>query len=101
MKKRGLVIWVCLVLAAFTVRAEVKTYQCGENCTATLDENGVMRVSGTGAMYKYNSSTRYQTPWYDDRASIKTIVVEEGITTIENYAFFHCYNIFSIKIRNI
>lgn len=87
-----------MALTAFAARAEVKTYQCGENCTATLDENGVMRVSGTGPMYEYNSTTRIQTPWYEDRLSVNTLVVEDGITTVGQYAFFDCDNIQTIDL---
>ena len=97
-KKKVLIIWVVLVLAAFTAKAEVKTYQCGENCTATLDENGVMRVSGTGEMYGYNATTRLQTPWYEDRLSIKTLIVEDGITRVGTYALFNCDNIETVNL---
>lgn len=98
MRKRVLVIGVCLGFAAFAAQAEVKTYQCGENCMATLDENGVMRVSGTGPMYEYNRETRYETPWYEDRTSIKTLIVEDGVTTVGSRAFFHCVNIQTIDV---
>ena len=98
MKKRVLIIGAFLVLTAFAAKAEVKTYQCGENCTATLDENGVMRVSGTGAMYGYNATTRYETPWYNDRASISALVVEDGITTVGAFAFFGLGNIQAIDL---
>ena len=60
---------------------------CGDNCTWTLDANGVLTVSGSGAMYDYN----FDTPWYERRGDIKQIVVQEGVTKIGNQAFWNCY----------
>ena len=53
----------------------------GANATWTLDENGVLTISGTGAIkrnaFGYNSS-------------IKEVVIEKGITSIGSYAFERC-----------
>ena len=86
------------LILSFNALAETKTYQCGENCTATLDDSGVLRVFGTGEMYDYDTNTRYETPWYNDRDDIKGIVVEEGITSVGDRAFFRCSNIEKIEL---
>ncbi len=48
----------------------------------TLDKNGVLTISGTGAIPDQDGS-----PWYSYRNSIKHIVIEEGITYIGKNAF--------------
>ena len=59
---------------------------CGENLTWEL-AGQVLRIRGTGEMdsYPYNGA-----PWYDQRETIRKVVVEEGVTAIGNYAFFEC-----------
>lgn len=87
------------VLSAFNAMAEIKTYECGEHCTATLDtETGVMRVSGTGEMTGYDEETRFHTPWREDRARITSVIVEDGITNVGYNAFFECFKIQSIEL---
>ena len=58
------------------------------NCTLT--------ISGTGAMADYEYS--FAQPWYNNVNQIKTIVIENGVTSIGKYAFQHCYNLTSITI---
>ena len=86
------------ILSSGFVKAEVKTFQCGDDCTATLDENGVMRVSGTGKMWGYNSETRYHTPWINDASKIKSLIVDDGITNVGKYAFYICYGLKTIEL---
>ncbi|MBR1914967.1 MAG: leucine-rich repeat protein [Alphaproteobacteria bacterium] len=95
MKKLSFILTLIL---SFNAMAETKTYQCGENCTATLDESGVLRISGTDEMYDYDDQTRYETPWRNDRNKIKSVVVEEGITSVGDNAFFGCANIEKIEL---
>ena len=90
--------FILTLILSFNALAETKTYQCGENCTATLDESGVLRVSGTGEMYDYNINTRYETPWYNDNNKIKSVVIEEGITSVGSYAFFECGKLTKIEL---
>ena len=39
-------------------------------------------------------------PWYNDRDKIKTVVIEDGVTSIGNDAFYECTNLTSITIPN-
>ncbi len=42
-------------------------------------------ISGTGAMTDYSAAS--ETPWYSYAGFIKSVVIEEGITTVADYAF--------------
>ena len=78
---------------------EIATGSCGKNgnnCTYTLYENGLLVISGTGVMADYTDAN-YQ-PWVDNRSKIKTIVIEDGVTSIGNYAFSNCENATSVSI---
>ena len=78
--------------AAEPVAAELQaTGTCGDNLTWTLND-GTLRISGTGPMYDYVSTT---CPWSGSMyaSSVKHVVVESGVTTIGNYAF----NVYGIE----
>ena len=96
MKKYVLILSLFL---SFSAMAEIKTYECGEQCTATLDtESGIMRVEGNGEMRGYNEIERFHLPWTDDRRYIKKVVIDDGITNVGSYAFYGCYNIETIEL---
>ncbi|MBQ6551148.1 MAG: leucine-rich repeat protein [Lachnospiraceae bacterium] len=63
-------------------------YDCGDDLTATLDDDGVLTLTGSGEMYDY--STLNPAPWYDSRIYVKKIVIPEGVTYIGEYAFNGC-----------
>lgn len=64
----------------------VASGSCGDNTTWTLDDQGVLRISGSGAMYDYDSKT---IPWDGYRKELVQVVIEEGITTIGSHAFYN------------
>ena len=64
--------------------------KCGQNLTWNIDEDGVLTISGTGEMKNYDTSREMLTtaPWakYD----VKSVVIESGVTSIGDWAFFGC-----------
>ncbi len=66
----------------------------GLNQSWVLYHNGVMVVSGTGSMpeWTYSSST----PWYKHKGSVKTLILEEGLTTVGPNAFSGCSKLTNI-----
>lgn len=75
--------------------AEATSGTCGKNLTWTLDADGTLTISGTGAMYNYNQNNRV--PW---PSTIKKIFLTDGITSIGNYAFKDCSLLDRIYIPN-
>ena len=115
--------WLVLVLALCAVvwpatAGAASSGTCGDNLTWTLDDAGVLTISGTGKMTNYSL---YTIPWYSSRVSIKTIIINNGVTSIGafnecssltsvtipasvssigDYAFQHCSSLSSINIPN-
>lgn len=58
---------------------------CGENVTWTLDDTGLLSISGEGLMPDWSSHTAV--PWWTHRQSIVKVKIENGITNIGNLAF--------------
>ena len=92
-----LCIVVCLVcmLLPGQVHAAALSGTCGADLTWTLDEAGLLTVSGTGAMTDYAAK---KAPWYAKRSTIGQIVVEEGVTAIGNNAFYDCAKMTQVSI---
>lgn len=59
-------------------------------------ENGVLTISGEGAWDSYEKAVKQ--PWYKDRASITSVVIEDGITEIGSFDFYGLTNLKSISI---
>ena len=109
MKKKRSFLTISFILALFILtfsstkatKAEtLGTFQYGDNIYATLDETGTLTLSGTGAMWDgkasyrnyHSKSSLTQTvkfagvDTYIDNLVYK-IVINDGITSIGNYAF--------------
>ena len=87
--------------------------KCGENAVWTLDSEGTLTVSGTGAMTDYNissSSTDLEgtlvsidwsgeaPPWFELGDRIKKINIGEGITSIGCGSFVDCDNLTEVNL---
>lgn len=59
-------------------------------------QDGTLVITAQGAMQDYDSAA--QTPWFKDRAEIRKIVVQKGVTTIGDYAFYGCENVTSVTL---
>ncbi len=74
--------------------------QCGDNAYWTMDENGVVTVTGTGATW--DRYTDGETP--DDKSPlsfdsrIRAVVIEPGITRIGGTTFYGCENLEQVSI---
>ena len=67
---------------------------CGENLTWTLDDDGLLTISGTGSTGDFINMP----PWYDYPSQIKSVVVEEGVTKLGAYTFYECSNCSTFSI---
>lgn len=81
-----------------TCSVKVTSYDCGENLTWSLSENGTLEIKGSGEMYNYKDEK--SVPWYENRDNIKTVIIADGVTSIKNYAFYGCSNLKSVDFKN-
>ena len=93
-------VFTVLALFCITVDADAATVvdsgKCGKNITWTLDDEGTLTLSGSGTMYNYEYR---ENPWYWS-SSVKTIVINDGITRIGNHAFSSCRSVTAVSIPN-
>ena len=82
----------CVASCPSGTTENVDCWDCGAKCTAVLDKNGQMTISGEGAMYQYSwtgsSPNRVTTaPWKTKIDDIERLVIEDGIETVGYSAF--------------
>lgn len=76
----------------------VASGECGENVSWALDKSGVLYIRGMGDMaenHRLDSS-----PWNEIASKVKTVLIEEGVTSICDRAFFDFTNMTNITISN-
>lgn len=70
----------------------------GDNVTWTLYGSGLLHIQGAGNMTNYTSSTK--SPWYDYRLYISQVIIDSGVSSIGNRAFYNCTCITTVDIPN-
>ena len=98
MKKRlfkAALMAASLALPGMTAMA-ASSGKCGENLTWTLDDEGALVVTGTGAMYNYDDEMNEK--W--DKTLIKTVQIGPAVTTIGAYAFSSCESLTKVTLFN-
>ena len=79
----------------------IKSGYCGNNATYTLDENGVLMISGNGPIRDFFWSERLKSrdmPWWNERANISLVQIQNGVTVIGRAAFDDCAGLTSVNI---
>ncbi len=71
-----------------------KTGFCGDNVTYEWYEDGMVIISGTGAMTNYRNYN--SSPFYN--SNIKNVIISDGVTTIGDWAFSYCYSLTEVTI---
>ena len=68
----------------------------GDNLTWVLTGDGTLTISGSGEMENYTDSS--VAPWYSNRTKILSAVVEPGVESVGNYAFYACLKLASVSL---
>lgn len=92
----SLVIGLLLSVAVLPVPvAAAQSGSCGEGLTWQLS-GGTLRISGKGEMQSFTDET--MPPWYPQAASITTVSITEGVTSVGDRAFFGCTSITNVRL---
>ena len=85
----------CLMVVPSFAAEIVDSGICGDDLTWELSSDGVITINGSGDMYDYDE----RAPWYDYGESITELVIEEGVTSIGDWAFYDC-NLVSVSMAD-
>lgn len=115
MKKIKLIMTFCFAVV-LSIALGVTASACGENLQWELNAEGRLLIYGEGDMYNYGPAPVLSpvrdnrgnfippgdgiddTPWEYYEDEITTIVIEEGVTSIGQYAFSNLHNLYDVKI---
>jgi len=97
-KKLTAIILVCVMMVSLLpVIAYAKSGSCGENVSYSLEDD-VLTIYGTGDMADYSFDKTKRAPWYATESTIKEVIIEDGVTSIGNYAFAYCHVLEKVTI---
>ena len=96
-KKLPVMFAIILLLALACGTAAASDGKCGENVSWELDSSGTLTISGSGAMYDYETYGETPSPFYNDE-TIQQVIVEEGVTHVGKSAFEDCDGITSVTL---
>ena len=68
---------------------------CGDDLTWRLDENNILTISGTGAMWDYDFPGGNKAPW---GLQVAEVLVEPGTTSIGKCAFYNCSQLTAVTL---
>ncbi len=75
----------------------VASGSCGANAYWKLYRSGLLHIVGSGEMYGWGSDTM---PWKLYRETINSVIIESGITSIGDTAFYKCISLKNVTIPN-
>ena len=87
--------------SAVTAHAEtIDEGRCGEDLTWTLDDRGTLTISGMGQMWDFAEEMNRTPEWthYSYDGVIKKLVIQDGVTTIGDSAFWGCRSLTSLEL---
>ena len=95
---------ILTALTAVSFAADIISYgYCGEgkglNLYWELDSDGILTISGTGKMADFGDDSNY-CPWEYFSNDIKSVNIQNGVTSIGDCAFLRCDRIRSVTIPN-
>jgi len=75
---------------------ELLSGSCGEGVKYSLDtETGELVISGTGDMDDFTPKT---IPWSGSEKLVKSVTIQQGVTSIGVYSFLYCSNLKDVSI---
>ena len=73
---------------------------CGDNASWSYnDENGILKITGSGDMSDWSAVSGREAPWYEYRGTIKQVEIGTGIKNIGDYAFRGLTKLVSVNIQ--
>ena len=72
---------------------------CGENTTWNLDDQGTLKISGSGETTNYSSSS--DVPWFPLTTLISTVIINDGVTSIGDHFFDSPSTYYETKYSNL
>ena len=95
MKKLAMFLLVLAIVLCGTIALADSEGACGANLTWKLNSAGVLTISGSGPMDDFRYGTA---PWKDQNDDIKSVVIEDGVTSVGDSAFYWCRELTNVTL---
>lgn len=85
------------MLASVTRATIIGSGECGAGLTWTLTDEGVLTISGIGAMKNWEGEFGESSPFFRNE-NIRFVILSEGVTDISPNTFYRCSNLTTIAL---
>ena len=82
----------------YAASAEVTEHGWWGELYWSYSDDGILSIRGNGAMPDYDAFG--DAPWTHLSKAVNTVVIEEGVTEISDYAFFDFQNLYTVRLPN-
>lgn len=82
------------LLLILPLSAGAESGSCGDKLSWSMNDAGTLTISGSGKMWDYEAGTA---PW---GTGVNKLIVEAGVTSIGDYAFYNCSSLSIAQVSN-
>ena len=97
-----ILLTLCMVLSMVPVSVhaeEIASGSCGDELEWALTADGLLTISGAGAMKDYKQKANDSTaPWFAYADQITALEIGAGVTHIGDYAFYNCRKLAEVSL---
>jgi hypothetical protein len=88
----------CLSAIPANAREIIDQGSCGDNLNWVLTDDYTLTVSGSGKMTDF--AQNQTTPWMSYRGNIRSVIMENNVTSVGSWAFNYCPALTSVKFSD-
>ncbi|MCL2598150.1 MAG: leucine-rich repeat protein [Paludibacter sp.] len=95
-------LFLLLMAVSFSCALWAQSGKTG-NLRWNLSSDGTLTISGSGVMPDYESPNEFwnkKSPWHKYSEKIKKVIIDKGVTSIGDFAFYCCDSLTSVTIPN-
>ena len=97
----AIILAILMIISIIPITASAATPtsgKCGDNLTWSYNETSyTLTISGTGDMYDY-ATTGHAAPWNSYDEDVCTVILDDRITSIGDWAFYNSDNVTEVDI---
>ena len=77
---------------------KIASGNCGTAAQWCFWSNGELEISGSGTVVTTDNAGRPDVPWQNYKSQIKTVNVQEGITSLGKGSFYQCAALYNVRL---
>jgi len=98
---RGLILFAMAALLCAVAFGDTLSGSCGINLHWVIDESlKTLTITGSGPMFSFSKTYQDRPPWLSYRDKFDKIIIQDGVTSVGDFAFDSLDHVTSVTIPN-